>query len=118
MPFSNVYFSITAVIVCASFLLLKLFVLNKLFICTFVLFFRMVPVSHMLLLASSFYSHQRPHTATRSPMSMEIGPKACISVARGQTWQGHASCLNKTQLVGSLIVPTFLHQCNGSPAVG
>ena len=49
-------------------------------------------------------------------MSVEIGRKACISVARGQTWQGHASCLKKTQLVGSLEVPTSLHQCSGSPA--
>ena len=32
-----------------------------------------------------------PITTTRSPMSMEIGPKACILVAGGQTWQGHAS---------------------------
>ena len=32
-------------------------------------------------------------------MSVEIGPKACIFVARGQTWQGYASCLKKTQLV-------------------
>ena len=54
---------------------------------------------------------------TRSPMSVEIGPKACISVARGQTWQGHTSCLKKTQLVGSLVAPTSLHQCSGSPAV-
>ena len=60
----------------------------------------------------------RPHTTTRSPMSVEIGPKAYISVARGQTWQGHASCLKKTQLVGSSEVPTSLHQCSGSPAVG
>ena len=51
-------------------------------------------------------------------MLVEIGPKACISVARGQTWQGHASCLKKTQLVGSLEVPTSLHQCSESPAVG
>ena len=51
-------------------------------------------------------------------MSVEIGPKACISVARGQTWQGHASYLKKTQLVGSLVVPTFLHQRSGSPVVG
>ena len=35
IPFSNVYFSITAVIVYAFFLVLKLFDLNKLFICTF-----------------------------------------------------------------------------------
>ena len=36
MPFSNIYFFITAVIVCASFLLLKLrFDLTMLFICTF-----------------------------------------------------------------------------------
>ena len=51
-------------------------------------------------------------------MSVEIGPKACISVTRGQMWQGHASCLKKTQLVGSLEVQTSLHQCSGSPAVG
>ena len=51
-------------------------------------------------------------------MSVEIGPKACILVARGQTWQGHASCLKKTQLVGSLVVTTSLHQCSVSPAVG
>ena len=63
------------------------------------------------------YSHQRPHPTTRSPMSVEIGPEACILVARRQTWQGHASCL-KIQLVGSLEVPTSLHQCSGSPAVG
>ena len=50
-------------------------------------------------------------------MSVEIGPKACISVARGQMWQDHASCLKKTQLVGSLKVPASLHQCSGSPAV-
>ena len=31
-----------------------------------------------------FYSHQRPHKNTRSPMSVEIGPKACILVALGQ----------------------------------
>ena len=51
-------------------------------------------------------------------MSVEIGPKMCISVARGQTWQGYASCLKKTQLVGSLVVPTSLHQYSGSPVVG
>ena len=51
-------------------------------------------------------------------MSIEIGPKACISVARGQTWQGHASCLKKNQLVDSLEVPTSLHQFSGSPVVG
>ena len=51
-------------------------------------------------------------------MSMEIGPKACTLVARGQTWQDHASCLKKTQLVSSLEVPTSLHQCSESPAVG
>ena len=51
-------------------------------------------------------------------MSVEIGRKACISVARGQTWQGHASCLKKTQLVGNLVAPTSLHQCSESPAVG
>ena len=51
-------------------------------------------------------------------MSVEIGPKLCISVARGQTWQGHASSLKKTQLVGSSEVPTSLHQCSGSSAVG
>ena len=39
-------------------------------------------------------------------MLVEIGLKACISVAHIQTWQGHASCLKKTQLVGSLEVPT------------
>ena len=49
-------------------------------------------------------------------MLVEIGPKVCISVARGQTWQGHASCLKKTQLVGSLVVSTSLHQCSGSRA--
>ena len=49
-------------------------------------------------------------------MSMEIGPKVCISVAHGQTWQGHASCLKKT--VGSSEVPTSLQQCSGSDAVG
>ena len=27
-------------------------------------------------------------------------------VARGQTWQGHASCLKQIQLAGSLEVPT------------
>ena len=42
-------------------------------------------------------------------MSVEIGPKACISVACGQTWQGHAFCLKKTQLVGSLEVPTLFY---------
>ena len=51
-------------------------------------------------------------------MLMEIGPKACILVARGQTWQGHASCLKKNQLVDSLEVPTFLRQCSGFPVVG
>ena len=51
-------------------------------------------------------------------MSVEIGPKVCILVAREQTWQGQASCLKKTQLVDSLEVPTSLHQCSGSPAVG
>ena len=51
-------------------------------------------------------------------MSVEINPKAHMLVARGQTWQDHASCLKKTQLVGSLKVPTFLHQCSGSPVVG
>ena len=29
-------------------------------------------------------------------MSVEISLKACISVAHGQTWQGHASCLKKS----------------------
>ena len=58
------------------------------------------------------------HTATRSPMSVKIGPKACILVSRGQKWQDHASCLKKTQLVGILEVPTSLHQCGRSPAVG
>ena len=51
-------------------------------------------------------------------MSVEIGPKASISVARGQTWQGHASCLKKIQLVGSSEVAISLHQCSGSPVVG
>ena len=51
-------------------------------------------------------------------MSVEIGPKACISVARGQTWQGQASSLKKTQLVGSWEVPTSLHQWSWSPVVG
>ena len=48
-------------------------------------------------------------------MSVEIGPKACISVARGHMWQGHASCLKKTKLVGSSEVSTSLNQCSGSP---
>ena len=51
-------------------------------------------------------------------MSVKISPKACILVARGQTWQGHAFCLKKSQLVGSLEVPTSLHQCSGPPVVG
>ena len=51
-------------------------------------------------------------------MSVEIGPKSYTLVACGQTWQGHASCLKKTQLVGSLEVLTSLHQCSGSPVVG
>ena len=51
-------------------------------------------------------------------MLIEIGLKACILVARGQTWQDHVSCLKKTQLVGSLEVPTSLHRCSGSPVVG
>ena len=51
-------------------------------------------------------------------MSVEIVPKACILVARGQTWQNHASWLKKTQLVDSLEVPTSLHQCSGSAVVG
>ena len=59
-----------------------------------------------------------PHTTTRSPMSVEIGPKACTLVACGQTWQGHASYLKKTQLIGSWEVPISLHQCSGSPVVG
>ena len=53
----------------------------------------------------------------QSPMSMKISPKACTLVACGQTLQGHASCLKKTLLVGSLVVPTSLHQCSGSPVV-
>ena len=35
-----------------------------------------------------------------------------------QQWQGHASCLKKTQVVGSLEVPASLDQCSGSPVVG
>ena len=31
-----------------------------------------------------FYNHQRPRTTTRSPMSVEIGPKAYTLVARGK----------------------------------
>ena len=50
-------------------------------------------------------------------MSVEIGPKAYILVACEQTWQGHASCFKKIQLVSSLEVPTSLNQCNGSPVV-
>ena len=50
-------------------------------------------------------------------MSVKIGPKACTLVARGQTWQGHASCLKKTKLVDSLEVPTSLHQCSESSVV-
>ena len=46
-------------------------------------------------------------------MSVEIGPKACISVTRGQTWQDHSSCLKRTQLVDSSEVPTSLHQSVG-----
>ena len=42
-------------------------------------------------------------------MSVEIGPKAYTLVARGQTWQGHASCLRKNQLVGSLEVTTSVN---------
>ena len=49
-------------------------------------------------------------------MSVEIGPKAHTLVARGQTWQGHAPCLEK--LVGSEEVPTSLHQCSESLVVG
>ena len=49
---------------------------------------------------------------------VEIGPKACTLLTHGQSWQGHASCLKKTQLVGSLEVPTSLHQCSGFPVVG
>ena len=51
-------------------------------------------------------------------MSVEIGPKAYTVVGREQTWKGHAFCLKKTQLVGSLEVPAFLDQCSGSPVVG
>ena len=29
-----------------------------------------------------FYIHQRPHTTTRSPMSVKIGSKTCILVVR------------------------------------
>ena len=51
-------------------------------------------------------------------MSVEIVPEACALVARAQAWQGHASCLKKTQPVASLEVPTSLRQCSGSPAEG
>ena len=51
-------------------------------------------------------------------MLLEIGLKARTLVARGQTWQGHTSCFKKTQLVGSLEVPTSLHQCSESLALG
>ena len=54
----------------------------------------------------------------QSPILVEIGPKACILVVCGQTWQGHAFCLKKTQLVDSLEVPTSLHHCSGSTLVG
>ena len=51
-------------------------------------------------------------------MSAEIGPKAYTLVTSGEMWQGHAFCLKKTQLVGSLEVPISLHQCSGSPVIG
>ena len=35
-------------------------------------------------------------------MSVKIGQKAYTLIACAQTWQGYASCFNKTQLVGSL----------------
>ena len=56
------------------------------------------------------YNHQCPHTTTQFLMLVEIGTKACTSVTRGQTWQGHASCLKKTQLIDSSKVATSLHQ--------
>ena len=48
----------------------------------------------------------------------QIGPKAYTLVTSGEMWQGHAFCLKKTQLVGSLEVPISLHQCSGSPVIG
>ena len=51
-------------------------------------------------------------------LEIDGDPKACTLVARGQTWKGHASCLKKTQLVGSSEVPTSLHQCSVSPIEG
>ena len=68
-------------------------------------------------ISCSWYTCKCPNTTTRSPILVDIGPKACTLVARGQTWQGYASCLKKTQLVDSLEIPTSLQQCSGSPAV-
>ena len=46
-------------------------------------------------------------------MSVKIGPEKRALVAHGQTWQGNASCLRKTQLVKSLEVLFF-----GTSALG
>ena len=42
-------------------------------------------------------------------MLVTIGPKAYTLVTHEQTWQGHAFCLKKIQLVGSLEEPTSLY---------
>ena len=41
-------------------------------------------------------------------MSWEIDRIRSILAAHGQTWQGHAFCLGRTQLVDSLIALAFL----------
>ena len=40
-------------------------------------------------------NHYHPRTTTRSPMSVEISPKAFILVAGGQAWQGLCFLLKK-----------------------
>ena len=49
-----------------------------------------------------FNNHQRPCSIIHTPMSVKISPKFYATIARGQTWQGRASCLRKTQSVERL----------------
>ena len=65
----------------------------------------------ILLLSMSTHSH--------SVLGVnEIGRKGSTPVVHGETWQGHASCLRRIQLVGSFVELSFLQKCSGSTGVG
>jgi len=61
---------------------------------------------------------RRLRTTTQSLIALETDRPVSIPSARGQTWQGRASCSGLTQLVRNRESLACLKLCSGSPVVG